>query len=64
MGTQGELSKEAFMYLARQAGLNLEDRHMEELYPYVVNVLAGMESLDRFDVSGYEPEMAFTPPEA
>ena len=64
MATPAELSKEAFLYLAQQAGLDLNDRHMEELYPYVVNVLASMESLARIDVSGFEPEMAFTPPEA
>ena len=44
--------------------MDLNDRHMEELYPYVVNVLSSMESLARIDVSGFEPEMAFTPPEA
>ncbi len=38
------------------------DPHMEELYPYVVNVLASIESLAQIDVSGFEPEMAFAPP--
>ena len=64
METPGELSKEAFLYLAQQAGLDPSDRHMEELYPYVVNVLASIESLALIDVSGFEPEMAFAPPEA
>ena len=62
MPPPGELSKEAFLYLAQQAGLNLADQHMEELYPYVVNVLASIESLALIDVTGLEPEMAFAPP--
>ena len=64
MGTPRELSKEVFLYLAQQAGLDSADRHMEQLYPYVVNVLASIESLALIDVSGFEPEMAFAPPEA
>ena len=64
MANPGELSKEAFLYLAQQAGLDLADRHMEELYPYVINVLASIESLALIDVSGFEPEMAFAPPES
>ncbi len=64
MAAPRELSKEAFLYLAQQAGLDTADRHMEELYPYVVNVLASIESLALIDVSGFEPEMAFVPPEA
>ncbi len=63
MATQRELSKEAFLYLAKQAGLDTTDPHMEELYPYVVNVLASIEPLAQIDVSGFEPEMAFAPPE-
>ena len=64
MATPGELSKKVFLYLAQQAGLDPADQHMEELYPYVVNVLASIESLGQIDVSGFEPEMAFIPPEA
>ena len=63
MATQRELPKEAFLYLAQQAGLDPADRHMEELYPYVVNVLASIESLAQIDVFGFEPEMAFAPSE-
>ena len=64
MGIPRELSKEVFLYLAQQAGLDSADRHMEQLYPYVVNVLASIEALAQIDVSGFEPEMAFAPPEA
>ena len=64
MPPSGELSKEVFLYLAQRAGLDSADQHMEELYPYVVNVLASIESLALIDVSGFEPEMAFVPPEA
>ncbi len=64
MAIKRELSKETFLYLAQQAGLDPTDPHMEELYPYVVNVLASIESLAQIDVSSFEPEMAFAPPEA
>ncbi len=64
MAIQRELSKEAFLYLAQRAGLDPADPHLEELYPYVVNVLASIEPLAQIDVSGFEPEMAFVPPEA
>ena len=55
------LTRETFDYLARAAGLDLKDPHMEELFPYVQNALAGMEHLADIDVSGAEPDMAFGP---
>ena len=55
------LSREAFLYLASEAGLDVDDPHMDELYPYVENALAGLRSLRNIDVSGAEPDMAFQP---
>jgi hypothetical protein len=55
------LTKESFLYLAREAGLDAASPHMDELYEYVQNVLAGLQSLDRLDVDGIEPDMAFIP---
>jgi Asp-tRNA(Asn)/Glu-tRNA(Gln) amidotransferase C subunit len=55
------LTKESFLYLAREAGLDTASPHMDELYEYVQNVLAGLQSLDKLDVDGIEPDMAFIP---
>lgn len=55
------LTRETFLHLAREAGLDTSSAHMDELYEYVQNVLAGLQSLDRLDVDGIEPDMAFIP---
>ena len=55
------ITKESFLYLAGEAGLDTASPHMDELYEYVQNVLAGLQSLDRLDVDGMEPDMAFIP---
>jgi Asp-tRNA(Asn)/Glu-tRNA(Gln) amidotransferase C subunit len=57
------LSREAFIYLAEEAGLDVSSPHIEELYPYVQSVLASMQSLNELDVAGAEPDMAFMPPQ-
>lgn len=61
MSTEGQLTWDAFLYLAREAGLDPNSSHMEELFPYVQNVLAGMAPLRALDVSDAEPDMAFVP---
>ena len=63
MPEKEQLSKEAFAYLLQQAGLELPEQHLTELYPYVCSVLSGMESLKRITVDDIEPEMTFRPPE-
>ncbi len=62
MEAENLLTREAFLYLAKEAGLDTASAHMDELYPYVLNVLAGIQSLKELDVSGAEPDMAFIPP--
>jgi Asp-tRNA(Asn)/Glu-tRNA(Gln) amidotransferase C subunit len=55
------LTREAFLYLAEEAGLDTSSPHMEELYPYVQSVLISIQSLNELDVAGAEPDMAFIP---
>lgn len=55
------LSREAFLHLAAEAGLDADSSHMDDLYPYVEAQLAGLRSLRDIDVSGAEPDMAFQP---
>jgi hypothetical protein len=61
MPGQTPLTKEGFLYLAEEAGLDTTSPHMEELYRYVQNALAGARSLNDLEVNGVEPDMAFIP---
>ena len=61
MPVESSLTREAFLYLADQAGLDITSPHMDELYPYVQSVLASIQSLNELDVTEAEPDMAFIP---
>ena len=61
MSTNNPLDRDSFDYLARAAGLDPEDDHMNELYPYVQAALAANEGLRSLDTTGYEPDAAFNP---
>ena len=61
MPPENPLDRPAFNYLARAAGLNLDDPHLDELYPYVQNALAANARLNQIDTTGYEPDAAFDP---
>ncbi len=62
MEEEDVLTREACLHLAKEAGLDTASPHMDELYPYVLNVLAGLQSLKELDVGRAEPDMAFIPP--
>ena len=62
MATESSLSRSAFLHLAREAGLDVQSPHMDELYSYVQSVLAGLRSLQDLKVDEAEPDMAFVPP--
>ena len=62
MASETPLDRQAFLYLAAQAGLDVDSSHMDELYPYVQSVLAGLRSLHDLKVDEAEPDMAFVPP--
>ena len=61
MAEQNPLTREAFDYLARAAGLDASDPHMDELFPYVQNALAGFAKLEELAVDDWEPGSAFNP---
>ena len=61
MSSESPMSRETFDYLARAAGLDTADPHMDELFPYVQNALAANERLGAIDTTGYEPDAAFDP---
>ena len=55
------LSKEAFLYMAASAGIDVSGEHGEELFSIVQATLAGLESLKDIDVTDAEPDMSFAP---
>ena len=61
MPEENPLTREAFDYLAQAAGLDLADPHLDDLFPYVRNALAGMERLRQIPVADTEPDQAFRP---
>ena len=61
MAQEFSLSREAFLHLAAEAGLDVSSPHMDEHFPYVEAQLAGLRSLHDIDVTGAEPDMAFQP---
>ena len=56
-----EIDRQTFDFLAKAAGLNVDDPHMEELFPYVQNALTANEGLRNIDTSGFEPDASFEP---
>ena len=61
MTPENPLDRESFNFLARAAGLDPGDPHMEELFPYVQTALAGNTRLNRIDATNFEPDTAFDP---
>ncbi len=61
MPEEAKLSKEAFLYMAASAGIDVSGEHGEELFSIVQATLAGFDSLKDIDVTDTEPDMAFAP---
>ena len=56
-----ELPHEAFLYLIRQSGIDLDPSHDKELFDYVKSVLSSLDPLTSIDVRTTEPPMMFIP---
>ncbi len=54
---------DSFLNLAREAGLDVEDAHMQELYDYIRVVLPGLRAVDELDLTGVDPAMVYFPPQ-
>ncbi len=61
LDSDNAIDRQTFDFLARAAGLNLEDPHMDELFPYVQIALAANEGLKHIDITGFEPDASFDP---
>ena len=64
MPERPDLTKEAFLVLAEQAGFRRDDPHLDELFPEVQGLLRRVASLDEVDVSGLEPAPHYSAGEA
>ena len=60
MGQQG-LDRDSFIKMAGILGFDPDDPHLDELYPWVEQVLKAVEPLDELDLKGVEPDMHFHP---
>ena len=54
---------ESFLSLAQEAGLDVDDPHMRELYDYIRVVLPGLRAVDELDLTGVDPAMVYFPPQ-
>ena len=61
MASDTPLSHQVFLSLAAEAGLDIHNSRMDELYSYVQVVLDGLRTLQKLNVAGTEPYMAFLP---
>ena len=59
MPQRPELTREAFLSMAEQAGFDRDDPHLEELFPEVRGLLQRVAYLDELDLSGSEPATTF-----
>ena len=55
------LSKDAFLFIAASAGIDVSSEHGEDLFAIVQATLAGLDSLKVIDVTDTEPNMSFAP---
>ena len=54
---------EGFLSSAQEAGLDVDDPHMRELYDYIRLVLPGLRVVDELDLTGVDPAMVYFPPQ-
>jgi hypothetical protein len=62
MADGGGLSKEAFLRIAEEVGLDVNDPHMEDLYPFVQRIVPNAKAIEELDLTGMEPAVVFVPP--
>ena len=62
MADGGGLSKEAFLRIAEEVGLDVNDPHMEDLYPFVQRIVANAKAIEELELTGMEPAVVFVPP--
>lgn len=61
MARPREMTKETFLRMAAQAGLDAKAPHMEQLYGHVQNIYRMIAALDELKVGEGEPAATFAP---
>ena len=61
MPENSRLSKDAFLFMAASAGIDVSGEPGEDLFAIVQATLAGLDSLKDIDVTDSEPDMSFAP---
>ena len=61
MPSENPLDRQAFDYLARAAGLNTDDPHMDELFPYVQNAVGANEGTEEDRYNGIRTRFGLRP---
>ncbi len=59
MTEKHELNKEAFLSMARDFGLDINDPHIEELYSYFQKIIPTLKRIEELDLTDIEPVMPF-----
>ncbi len=59
MAEKHELNKEAFLSMAKDFGLNINDPHIEELYSYFQKIIPTLKQIEELDLAEIEPLMPF-----
>ena len=54
---------ESFLSSAKDAGLDVQDPHMRDLYDYIRLVLPGLLVVDELDLTGVDPATVYFPPQ-
>jgi Asp-tRNA(Asn)/Glu-tRNA(Gln) amidotransferase C subunit len=61
MAEKTGLSRKVFLSIAEASGLDIKDPHMKELYSYLQQILPGLRSIEKLDLTGVEPLMPSLP---
>jgi hypothetical protein len=54
---KGSLSKEAFLRIAENSGLDADAPHFEDLYAYLNSLRPTLKAIENLDLAGLEPFM-------
>lgn len=60
MSDESRMTYEAFLSIAEAAGLDTsDDKHMDELYKFVLAAVPGRDAFAKLDFTGIEPTFVF-----
>ncbi len=57
LAEKGSLSKETFLRIAEDSGLDIDHSHLEDLYVYLNGLRPTLKAIEDLDLTGLEPFM-------